>query len=47
VFEGNAILSYLTRKYDPENRFSFSLDDDDYTRAESWIGWQHGGLGPM
>lgn len=47
VFEGNAILSYLTRKYDPENKLSFKIDDDDYTRAESWIGWQHGGIGPM
>lgn len=47
VFEGNAILSYLTRKYDPDNKFSFDLADDDYTRAESWIGWQHGGVGPM
>ena len=47
VFEGNAILSYLTRKYDTDKKFSFSVDDDDYTRAESWIGWQHGGLGPM
>lgn len=47
VFEGNAILSYLTRRYDTENRFSFAVDDDDYTHAEAWIGWQHGGLGPM
>lgn len=47
VFEGNAILGYLSRKYDPENKFSFAVDEDDYTRAESWIGWQHGGLGPM
>ncbi|PNP85835.1 hypothetical protein FNYG_00891 [Fusarium nygamai] len=47
VFEGNAILSYLTRKYDPENKLSFKIDDDDYTRAESWIGWQHGGIGPI
>ncbi|KAM0336657.1 hypothetical protein ACHAPQ_003962 [Fusarium lateritium] len=47
VFEGNAILSYLTRKYDSENKFSFKIDDDDYTHAESWIGWQHGGVGPM
>ncbi|KAH7312231.1 glutathione S-transferase [Stachybotrys elegans] len=47
VFEGNAILGYLTRRYDTENRFSFAVDDDDYTRAESWIGWQHGGVGPM
>ncbi|KAF6804243.1 putative glutathione s-transferase [Colletotrichum sojae] len=47
VFEGNAILSYLTRKYDTEHKFSFAPNDNDYTRAESWIGWQHGGLGPM
>uniref|UniRef100_A0A8H7NF09 Glutathione S-transferase II n=2 Tax=Bionectria ochroleuca TaxID=29856 RepID=A0A8H7NF09_BIOOC len=47
VFEGNAILGYLSRRYDTENRFSFAVDDDDYTRAEAWIGWQHGGLGPM
>ncbi|GKT94344.1 LOW QUALITY PROTEIN: glutathione S-transferase II protein [Colletotrichum tofieldiae] len=47
VFEGSAILSYLTRKYDTEHKFSFALSDNDYTRAESWIGWQHGGLGPI
>ncbi|OAA51649.1 glutathione S-transferase II [Metarhizium rileyi] len=47
VFEGNAILSYLSRRYDTGRLFSFSPDDDEYTRAESWIGWQHGGLGPM
>ena len=47
VFEGSAILSYLTRKYDPEHKFSFPVDSDDYTRADSWIGWQHGGVGPM
>lgn len=47
VFEGNAILSYLTRKYDPEHKFSFPIDSDDYTVAESWIGWGHGGIGPM
>ncbi|KJZ74616.1 hypothetical protein HIM_05966 [Hirsutella minnesotensis 3608] len=47
VFEGSAILSYLTRRHDPERRFSFAPDSDDYTRAESWIAWQHGGLGPM
>jgi glutathione S-transferase len=47
VFEGNAILSYLTRLYDPENKLSFPIDSDDYTVAEEWIGWQHGGLGPM
>jgi glutathione S-transferase len=47
VFEGSAILSYLTRRYDPEHRFSFAPDDNQYTVAEAWIGWQHGGLGPM
>ncbi|KAM4063112.1 glutathione S-transferase II [Hirsutella rhossiliensis] len=47
VFEGAAILSYLTRRYDRDHRFSFAPDDDDYTRAESWIAWQHGGLAPM
>ncbi|PHH88161.1 hypothetical protein CDD83_7898 [Cordyceps sp. RAO-2017] len=47
VFEGSAILSYLTRRYDPDRRFSFAPTDDDYTRAESWVAWQHGGLGPM
>jgi glutathione S-transferase len=47
VFEGNAILGYLARRYDTENRFSFAVDDDDYTRSEAWIGWQHGGVGPM
>ena len=47
VFEGNAILGYLARRYDKDLRFSFAVDDPDYTRAESWIGWQHGGIGPM
>jgi glutathione S-transferase len=47
VFEGIAILGYLTRHYDPEHKFSFPVDSDDYSVAEQWIGWQHGGLGPM
>ncbi|KAK1244709.1 hypothetical protein MKX07_003508 [Trichoderma sp. CBMAI-0711] len=47
VFEGNAILGYLARRYDTKNLFSFPVDSDDYTRADSWIGWQHGGIGPM
>jgi glutathione S-transferase len=46
VFEGAAILAYLTRHYDLEYKFSFS-DPDDLSRAEQWIAWQHGGLGPM
>ncbi|EHK24992.1 uncharacterized protein TRIVIDRAFT_30156 [Trichoderma virens Gv29-8] len=47
VFEGNAILGYLARRYDTKNLFSFPVDSDDYTRSEAWIGWQHGGIGPM
>jgi glutathione S-transferase len=46
VQEGAAILSYLTRHYDPEHKFSFT-DPLDISRAEQWIAWQHGGLGPM
>ncbi|KAK6851295.1 hypothetical protein PG995_009446 [Apiospora arundinis] len=47
VFEGIAILSYLTRHYDPEHKLSFPVDSDDYSVCEQWMGWQHGGLGPM
>ncbi|KUJ20534.1 glutathione S-transferase [Mollisia scopiformis] len=46
VFEGAAILAYLTRHYDPEHKFSFE-DPDDLSRCEQWVAWQHGGLGPM
>jgi len=41
-----AILNYLTRHYDPEHKFSFE-DPLDVSRAEQWMAWQHGGLGPM
>lgn len=47
VFEGLAILSYLTRHYDPEHKLSFPADSDDYSVAEQWMSWQHGGVGPM
>lgn len=46
VQEGLAILTYLTRNYDPEHKFSFT-DPFDISRAEQWMAWQHGGLGPM
>ncbi|KAF2015570.1 glutathione S-transferase II [Aaosphaeria arxii CBS 175.79] len=46
VQEGLAILTYLTRHYDPDHKFSFS-DPLDASRAEQWMAWQHGGLGPM
>lgn len=47
VFEGLAILHYITKHYDPENKLSFAYDSDDYSVAEQWMSWQHGGLGPM
>ncbi|KAI0887995.1 glutathione S-transferase [Annulohypoxylon maeteangense] len=47
VFEGLPILTYLTRHYDPENKFSFPVESDDYSVAEQWMAWQHGGVGPM
>ncbi|TGO60838.1 hypothetical protein BCON_0032g00330 [Botryotinia convoluta] len=46
VFEGAAILAYLTRNYDVERRFSFE-EEEDRSRVEQWVAWQHGGLGPM
>ncbi|TEY42104.1 hypothetical protein BOTCAL_0396g00010 [Botryotinia calthae] len=46
VFEGAAILAYLTRNYDVERKFSFE-DEEDRSRVEQWVAWQHGGLGPM
>jgi glutathione S-transferase len=47
VFEGLPILTYLTRHYDPDNKISFPVDSDDYSVAEQWMAWQHGGVGPM
>ncbi|KAI7286992.1 glutathione S-transferase [Hortaea werneckii] len=46
IMEGAAILSYLTRKYDPEHKLSFT-DDPELSECEQWVAWQHGGLGPM
>lgn len=45
VMEGLAILTYLTRFYDPEKKFTFPEDSLDYSTAEQWMAWQHGGLG--
>ncbi|THZ78627.1 glutathione S-transferase [Aureobasidium pullulans] len=46
IQEGSAILAYLARHYDTENRFSFK-EDPQLSHQEQWIAWQHGGLGPM
>jgi glutathione S-transferase len=46
IMEGAAILSYLTRHYDPEHKLSFT-SDPELSECEQWVAWQHGGLGPM
>jgi glutathione S-transferase len=46
IQEGAAILSYVTRHFDPEHKFSFT-SDPELSLSEQWISWQHGGLGPM
>ncbi|KAI4846314.1 glutathione S-transferase [Aureobasidium sp. EXF-8845] len=46
IQEGSAILAYLARHYDPEEKFSFK-EDPQLSYQEQWIAWQHGGLGPM
>ncbi|KIH87249.1 glutathione S-transferase [Sporothrix brasiliensis 5110] len=49
VFEGAAILNYLVARFDKDHKFSFdpATEPDQVAIAESWIAWQHGGLGPM
>jgi len=46
IMEGSAILSYLTRNFDPEHKFTFT-SDPELSQVEQWVAWQHGGLGPM
>lgn len=46
IMEGAAILSYLTRNYDPDHKFTFT-QDPELSKVEQWVAWQHGGLGPM
>ena len=41
VMEGSAILSYLTRVYDPEHKFAFT-SDPELSECEQWVAWQHG-----
>lgn len=44
--EGAAILSYVTRHFDPEHKLSFTKDPE-LSLCEQWVAWQHGGLGPV
>ncbi|KAK4237966.1 hypothetical protein C8A03DRAFT_44251 [Achaetomium macrosporum] len=38
VFETAAILTYLARHYDPEHKFSFPVDSDDYSPIQRYVG---------
>ncbi|KAH7384299.1 glutathione S-transferase [Phaeosphaeria sp. MPI-PUGE-AT-0046c] len=46
VFEGPAIMNYLTRMHDPEQKFSFS-ETFEASTAEQWMNWQHSSLAPL
>jgi len=46
IMEGSAILSYLSRHFDKDRKFSFT-EDPELSESEQWVAWQHGGLGPM
>ena len=49
VFETAAILLYLHRFYDKENKFGFDQDKEpnEYSEMLQWIFFAHGGVGPM
>ncbi|KAF2234208.1 glutathione S-transferase GstA [Viridothelium virens] len=47
IFEGGAILLYLTARYDLENRISFAYDSSEYWEMVEWIVWLQSGIGPM
>jgi len=47
VFEGGAILLYLTARYDEQNKFCFPYDSDEYWEVVEWVMWMQSGIGPM
>jgi glutathione S-transferase len=47
LFEGGAMLLYLTDRYDKDNKISFDHDSDEYWETVEWIVWMQSGLGPM
>jgi glutathione S-transferase len=44
--EGSAILSYLTRNFDPEKKFTFT-EDPELSQIEQWTAFLQSGVGPM
>ncbi|KAF7985521.1 hypothetical protein HWV62_3745 [Athelia sp. TMB] len=47
VFETAAILLYLEQHYDPERKFTFDPQSDEYSEMLQWIFFTHGGVAPM
>ncbi|KAK5019935.1 Glutathione S-transferase 2 [Cryomyces antarcticus] len=47
IFEGGAIMLYLTARYDPSHSISFPYDSSEYWEMVEWIVWMQSGLGPM
>lgn len=47
IFEGGAILLYLTARYDQSHKLSFPYDTDEYWETVEWITWMQSGIGPM
>ena len=47
VFETAAILLYLEQHYDPERKFTFDPQSDEYSEMLQWIFFAHGGVAPM
>ncbi|PSK51621.1 hypothetical protein B9Z65_2888 [Elsinoe australis] len=47
IFEGGAILQYLTARYDKDNKISFPYDSSEYWETIEWIVWFQSGIGPM
>ncbi|KAJ4391479.1 Glutathione S-transferase 2 [Gnomoniopsis smithogilvyi] len=47
IFEGGAILQYLTARYDRDHKFSFPYDSPEYWESISWVTWMQSGIGPM
>ncbi|KAI4136560.1 MAG: hypothetical protein LQ341_005551 [Variospora aurantia] len=47
VFEGGAILLYLTQRYDPNDKLNYPYDTEEYWEVVEWLVWMQSGVGPM
>ncbi|KAM3078347.1 Glutathione S-transferase 2 [Clarireedia jacksonii] len=47
IFDGGAIMLYLTQKYDKEYKISYPFDTDRYWEVVEWLVWMQSGIGPM